>query len=157
MFTLDEWSRFRYTNDSANGVAVVADEASFVIAKTIITKTTSWASNTTTKISGITTTTSEATAKLDYNGKANTELILPYDTSGAVYQCANYEFQNGQKGYLPAFGELILARNKKADIDLAMEAIGGDAYEILCKQGGSVEYIIVILTLILYTIVILKK
>ena len=72
-----------------------------------------WASNTSTDVSGITNITSSATAKTDYNGKANTLAILeayPSDTTSnnaAVY-CNSYTTEGTSAGdwYLPAMGEL---------------------------------------------------
>ena len=74
-----------------------------------------WASNTSTDVSGITNITSLATAKTDYNGKANTLAILeayPSDTTSnnAAVFCYNYApvglESSKNQWYLPAMGEL---------------------------------------------------
>ena len=74
-----------------------------------------WASNTSTDVSGITNITSSATAKTDYNGKANTLAILeayPSDTTSnnAAVFCYNYApvglESSKNQWYLPAMGEL---------------------------------------------------
>ena len=63
-------------------------------------------------VPGVTTTTNIAEARLDVNGKANTEAILAAVANGtiadatAAQYCVGITFANGQQGYLPAAGEL---------------------------------------------------
>lgn len=81
---------------------------------------------------GVTTTEDDAAAKLDVNGKANTEAILAAVTAGtiadapAAQYCAGVTFVNGQQGYLPAAGELQAWYDNKTAVDVCMDAIGGD-------------------------------
>lgn len=127
LFTMEEWEEGGYGASVANGVAVLDSAARFVIAKEKISDTMAWASNTSTIVSGVLTTTDYDTAMKDYAGEANTALIAALGRSGAAYSCANYTFPNGQKGYLPALGEWVVAYKYKADIERAMPLIGGTA------------------------------
>ena len=127
VFSTDGWTDGGFTNDQANGVVVSTDAARFVIAKDNISTSMKWASNTSTLIDGILTTTDETEAKTDFAGKQNTELMLAVDTSGAGYSCANYTFPNGDKGYLPALGEWDITYQNKTAINKAMTLIGGTA------------------------------
>jgi hypothetical protein len=121
------WISGGFGNDAANGVAVIDSRASFVIAKTNITFM-EWASNYLQAVDGVLLTSDRDTAKADYKGAENTKLIVAgYDTGKAAYSCANYEFPNGQKGYLPALGEWVVAKSYKDAIDEAVLLIGGDA------------------------------
>lgn len=126
LFTMAEWEEGSYGTSVANGVAVIDSRASFVIAKTQIGSM-AWSSDTSTLVEGVFTTTDSTIAKTDYAGAANTALIAAIDTSKAAYSCANFEFPNGQKGYLPALGEWAVAYNNKTAIDAAMALIGGTA------------------------------
>ena len=68
------------------------------------------------------------TARTDYAGKANTDIIAASDISEAAYCCVNYEFPNGQKGYLPSAGEWTIVQKNRTAITNAMAAIGGTAF-----------------------------
>lgn len=126
LYTTDQWTAGGFTSDLANGVAVIDDACSFVIAKTdAYDGNIEWGSNTSSAISGVMLTTDKATAQTDYAGASNTELIAA--TSGAAYECANYAFPNGATGYLPALGEWAVAYANKSAINAAMTLIGGTA------------------------------
>lgn len=124
LYTTDQWSAMGFTNDEANGVAVISDNAKFVIAKTSFDAM-AWSSDASNAVEGVMLTSTLETAKTDYAGAANTALIAVGDTSGAALACANFTFPNGAKGYLPALGEWADAYNYKVDIDAAMTLIGG--------------------------------
>lgn len=124
LYTEADWTSGGFGNDEANGVAVVTDNARFVIAKSDLGQM-AWSSNTSTAVDGIMRTSDEATAKTDFAGYNNTQLMLATDTSGAGYSCANFTFPNGDKGYLPALGELNEAYANKSKIDSLMTKIGG--------------------------------
>ena len=124
LHTMEAWTAAGFSNDEANGVAVNAKEAGFVIAKNLL-GTNAWSSNTSDLLEGILTTTNSTEAKKDFAGAANTAIIVAASTSGAAVDCNNYTFPNGAKGYLPASGELYVAYNNKASIDAAMTLIGG--------------------------------
>ena len=123
LYTTNEWTLGGFSNDKANGVAVIASKCAFVIAKADI-GTSAWSSNTSSNVDGVMQTDDEAVAVTDYAGYNNTQLMLATDSSGAGYSCANYTFPNGKKGYLPALGEWNIARNNRSAIDAAMEVIG---------------------------------
>lgn len=125
-YTTDEWSASGFANDQANGVAVISDNAKFVIAKTSLGKM-AWSSDTSNAVEGVMLTSDLATAKTDYAGAANTALIAVDDTNGAALACANFTFPNGAKGYLPALGEWVGAYAYKSDINAAMTLIGETA------------------------------
>lgn len=137
LYTTNEWTLGGFSNDKANGVAVVTSECAFVIAKNDVSSSTSWASDTSTLIDGVITTVDEAAAKADFSGAENTALITSLDTSKAAYLCANFTFPNGKKGYLPALGELWAANNHKTEIKAALSLIGGIA---LTEGSSSVRY-----------------
>ena len=124
LYTEANWTGGGFGNDEANGVAVVTDNARFVIAKNNLGKMV-WSSNVSTAVDGIMLTSDEATAKTDFAGYNNTQLMLATDTRGAGYSCANFSFPNGDKGYLPALGELNEANANKSKIDSLMTKIGG--------------------------------
>lgn len=124
LYTEADWTSGGFSNDAANGVAVVTDNARFVIAKSDLGQM-AWSSDTSTAVDGIMLASDEATAKTDFAGYNNTQLMLATDTSGAGYSCANFSFPNGDKGYLPALGELNEAYANKSKIDSLMTKIGG--------------------------------
>lgn len=133
------WTSGGFSNDEANGVAVITAKASFVIAKTDLGQM-AWSSNTSTLVDGILAATDKTTARDDFAGYNNTQLMLATDTSGAGYSCANYTFPNGNKGYLPALGELKEACDNKSKIVSLMTKIGGDALANTSSYWSSTQY-----------------
>lgn len=127
LYSTDQWTSHGFTNDKANGVAVITNECKFVIAKTQISSDMDWSSDIINAVDGVVLTNDLSIAKADYAGKANTSLIAAIDTSKAAYSCANFKFPNGQKGHLPALGEWVKAYTYKADINAAMLLINGTA------------------------------
>ena len=117
-----------------------------------------WASNTSTDVSGIANLTSYATAKNDYAGKANTLAILeayPSDTTSnnaAVY-CYNYApvglESSKHQWYLPTIGEIeafIKYAGEKVD-DMMLNDIWssseygkGSGWTVNMQTGGDGEY-----------------
>ena len=124
LYTNDEWSTNGFANEEANGVAVIADECSFVIAKEDLPNM-AWSSSSNTLIEGVTTEEWWDVAQKDYAGEINTSEILKTDTGKAVFSCVNFIFPNGQNGYLAAAGEWLIAYNNKSKIEAALIAIGG--------------------------------
>lgn len=125
LVTRDNWS---FSNDDASGVAVKTDNCAFVIAKEEQTSI-QWGGYDI-LVNGCTTTTSESTAKKDYNGKQNTSAIINHlGPSGnyAARYCVEYTFPHGVQGYLPALGELHQAYLNKSEVDACMSLIGGNA------------------------------
>lgn len=126
LYNEEGWTNGGFSNDEANGIAVITTKASFVIAKTDLGKM-QWSSNTSTLVDGILAAVDSNTALTDFAGYNNTQLMLATDSSGAGYSCANYTFPNGDKGYLPAIGELKEAYDNKSKIASLMAKIGGTA------------------------------
>lgn len=132
------WTNGGFSNDEANGVAVITAKASFVIAKNNLGKI-MWSSNTSARVNGILTSSDSTIALTDLAGYDNTQLMLATDTSGAGYSCANYTFPNGNKGYLPALGEWQEAYANKSKIDSLMTKIGGDAFSSYSSYWSSTQ------------------
>lgn len=124
----EEWDTAN--NDLAVGVAVIDENCSFIIEKTVPYSTRiSWGGKGTT-ISGIT---SSGRASLDYAGESNTTKIIDQLGSGnapAAEYCRGRSCTvNGTtlQGYLGAAGEWKTAYNNKSSIDSALSKIGGTA------------------------------
>lgn len=130
LYTTDEWTSEGFSNDLANGIAVISEEAQFVIAKTNASTSSwiTWLPNS--AVDGIMLTSDAAIAKTDYAGFENTSRMInsmSSVTSGAAYLCSNYVFPNGQKGYLPALGEWMIVAKYETEVENALTLIGGDA------------------------------
>lgn len=129
LYTEEEWTAKGFGDDVYNGIAVVTDNAKFVVAKYELGSMMTWLSKTSTLVDGILTTNDKEVAKKDYAGHHNTQLMLATDTSKAGYSCANYEFRNGAKGYLPAAGELYECYKNRATINSIISKIGGQTID----------------------------
>jgi hypothetical protein len=142
LYTTSQWTSEGFSNDLANGVAVCNGEVAFVMAKKVYTYI-EWSSDTTTLIDGVTTTEDKDVAKADFAGKENTKAILKTDTSEAAYRCGNYVFPNGQKGYLPALGELCAAMEYGDEVWDALTLLGMNhstvAYFLSSTQKNATE------------------
>lgn len=139
LYTVEEWLAAKtagtVTNADANGVAVLYSK--YAVCPHVIHPKNStdyliW-SNTSVKVSGVTTTTGGySAARLDVNGRANTEAILAAVTAGtiadapAAQYCAGVTFANDHQGYLPAAGEVKAWQDNKTAVNACMDAIGGD-------------------------------
>lgn len=123
LYDEEGWTNGGFSNDEANGIAVITTKASFVIAKTDLGEI-EWISDVYRSVGGMLTA-DKATALADFAGYDNTQSFLASGLSGACYSCANYTFPNGNKGYLPALGELSEATTIKSKIDSLMTKIGG--------------------------------
>ena len=138
LHTEAEWTAGGYANSDANGVAILSETVSaFVIAKEdAYSDSLKWGGYDKT-ITDIVTTTSSATAVLDYDGTGNTLKIIEQlsgytDSKGTVgapaaEACAAFTFPNGKKGYFPALGEWTGVYNNKTAVVSAMTLIGGTA------------------------------
>lgn len=125
LYTTEEWTAKAFANEVANGVAVVADECRFVVAKEYAQTGGSWASEYNTLIEGVFTTTSKAEALTDFNGLANYALIPKKNNNGAAYKISKYRFPNGAEGYMPSAGEMGVLHNNINEIKAALSQIGG--------------------------------
>lgn len=136
LYTTDDWTSGGYTNEQANGVAVVRPiSGSFVISKEQSSTALAWGGYNKT-ITDIVTSSSNSTAVLDNDGAGNTPKIIEqcngYTSSGitgapAAEYCAGYTFPNGKTGYLGALGEWKAAYDNKTKVNSAMTLIGGTA------------------------------
>ena len=133
LYTAEEWTAAEeagtVTDADANGVAVRYSK--YASCPHIIHPKYSTSSMYFTVVPGITITNSIVTAKLDVNGKANTDALLAAVANGiitraeAAQYCADITFPNGQKGYLPAAGEAQAWLDNITIVDSCMSAIGG--------------------------------
>ena len=134
LYTKDEWTAGGFSNDDANGVAVVrAVSGNFVIAKDESSSKLAFGGYRKT-ITGIVTTTSTSEALLDNDGVGNTPKIIEqcngYTSNNitgapAAEYCANFTFPNNKKGYLGALGEWKAVYNNKTEINNILSLIGG--------------------------------
>lgn len=142
LYTAEEWlaakSAGTVTNADANGVAVLYSKYAVcphVIHPKYSTDCPKWSSNTSVEVPDLPNTLDKATAQLDVNGKANTEAILAAVIAGAIEDapaaqyCADVTFANGQKGYLPAAGELQAWYDNKTAVNACMNAIWGSSVD----------------------------
>ena len=125
----EEWDTAN--NDLAVGVAVIDENCSFVIEKTVSYSYIHWGGQGTT-ISGIVTTTNTNTALIDYTGEANSSIVrdlTPGETNAFNWAYGKTITVNGTTlyGYLGALGEWQTAYNNKSSIDSALSKIGGTA------------------------------
>ena len=128
LFSESEWTAGGYANSDANGVAVLCSDASFVIAKQDASSSSLVWNISGNTVPDIVTSTSSATAVLDFDGAGNTPKIIEYlDSAPAAEACAAFTFPNGKKGYFPALGEWQCAYNNKTAVVSAMNLIGGTA------------------------------
>ena len=149
LYTADEWTAGNFSNDDANGVAVVRPiSGSFVIAKEESSSKLAWGGYNKI-ITGIVTTTSQSEALLDNDGAGNTPKIIEqctgYTYNGvtgvpAAEYCAGYTFPNGKTGYLGALGEWKVAYDNKTKINSAMSLIGGTSFPFDDNYWTSTQY-----------------
>jgi len=137
LHTETEWTAGGYANSDANGVAILSETIpAFVIAKQDVSNIRLMWGGYNKIVPDIVTSTSSATALLDYDGAGNTSKIIEYlagtndgyvDGAPAAEACAAFTFPNGKKGYLPALGEWQYAYDNKTAVVSAMTLIGGTA------------------------------
>ena len=139
LHTEAEWTAAGYTNDVANGVAILsATEPAFVIAKVDASSFLGlkWGGYGK-EITGIVAVANARLAALDLEGYGNTQKIIEQlagytDSQGTVgapaaEACVAYTFPSGAKGYLPALGQWQAAYINKDAVNSALSLIGGTA------------------------------
>lgn len=131
LYTEAQWD----SSKTANGIAVLTDNCRFVMALQDSNSYTEWGSYGT-SVSGITTTTSESEARVDYDGEAQTTVILnelgnSSSAAPSAYYCREFTFPNGKKGYLGAAGEWQAAIDNKEAIESAL---------IKCNSSDGLHY-----------------
>nr|DAI45566.1 MAG TPA: hypothetical protein [Bacteriophage sp.] len=135
LYTTDKWTSGGYSNEDANGVAVVRPiSSSFVIAKEQSSSGLKWGGGNI-NITDVVITSVSSIAVLDNDGVGNTPKIIKqltgvtdyYGTVGApaAEYCAGYTFPNGKTGYLGAVGEWKVTQDNRGKINSAMSLIGG--------------------------------
>lgn len=136
LYTTDDWTTAGFANTEANGVAVLSENARFVMAKGN-QGSSIWSSNINDIVSGVPVTSAYAEASADFNGQKNTEALIATGSCPAATKCADYVFPNGKKGYLPAFGEWMTVKGYISDVESALKLIGGTAIKI---SGSNATY-----------------
>lgn len=134
LFTTEQWSAKGFTNEDANGVVVQANEASFVIAKQEYSNQYRYG-GAGKLLSNVTTASSKEDAALDFDGFGGSEKMIEElagykDSAGVIgaplaEACVNFVFPNGEKGYLPSCGEMLIAAKQKSQVNAALTLIGG--------------------------------
>lgn len=130
------------TDNTALGVVLITDNQRIIIPKADATDGTNttlyWGKNLRGKdVAGITEATDKSVAKTDFNGKANTDAIIAAYGQHSVYMdsrdmckvLASYTEGDFTDWYVPALGQLYEIYNNKADINTALQNIGGTAFE----------------------------
>lgn len=137
LYSANEWDGSK----EANGVAVITDDCSLVVALTdAYSKYCVW--GTRANIAGVNNNDTKATVKKYYNGEAETDAIIANaaNSTAATY-CKNFIFPNGQQGYMGAGGEWWTVLSNKADVITAINACGGTVpskdYWCTTEQVGS--------------------
>ena len=133
LYTESEWDTMKV----ANGIAVVADECSFVIALEDARNDVQWSEygNARSLTCGY-----GDEAVLDFNGLGNTNNMISTasSTNNAAQYCRDYIFPNGQSGYLGAVGEWIAVMNSYDEIEELLSVIDGES--ITEDSWTSTEY-----------------
>ena len=151
LYTESEWTASGNSNDDAEGVCVMrALSGGLIIAKTDASESKLAWGGYSKFISGLDTTVSSADFAKEFDGIGNTSKIIEqldgYTDSQSITgapaaeACADYTFPSGQTGYLPAFGEWILAYDHKAAIVSAMTLIDGSAIKTNDYYWSSTQY-----------------
>ncbi|MBQ4589117.1 MAG: hypothetical protein IJA95_07505 [Bacteroidaceae bacterium] len=123
LYKTDDWTN----QETPNGVAVITEECSFVVALTEASEM---------RISGIDTIALEnymtaisnsTEAKSDYQGALNTANImkLKSGTDYAAGWCNAFWFPSGKNGFLPSLGQMYAAYINKSAVDAALTKAGG--------------------------------
>lgn len=129
LYTSAQWAN----QETPNGIAVLTEECQFVMGLRTMDKTYSISGvGDTDLINGIVASTDINIAKLDLNGYNNTELMIEAtnnNTAYAAYNCKEYTFPNGQKGYLGSAGEWNIILNNFTEIEGLLTACGIELFD----------------------------
>lgn len=124
LYTIREWQENGFTSDDANGVAIVDERASFVVAKEDIGEKLLW-SNEAILVEGVSVASNNLNGFDCINGVQDTQILVELGISPAASACAEYTFPNGSKGYLPAAGEWEVFKSYESSAKEAFNLIGG--------------------------------
>lgn len=131
-----EWKSSGVENDDADGVAVSDGIHRFIIAKKQFTGASGGKG---TLVDGQFTTTDEATAYTDFNGKDNTDAMIASLTSSAAHTIrGRNDFPSGQQGYYGSAGEWRIIQNNRNLIQKLLGTIGAE--ELVTSVQGC-EYL----------------
>lgn len=141
LYTKEQWTENAFSNDKANGVAVVRPISnSFIVAKNRSNEKYAWGGYYM-QVSGVATYWEKAEALLDNNGESNTDNMIErlkdytdedHKITGApaAEACRAFIFPDGKtKGYLGGAGEYAAIFNNKSAISDLSVLIGGDNIE----------------------------
>ena len=143
LYTKDQWISLS-SKPVANGVCVVSGGHIFTIESTDeISVLLAWKNGEYILVDNVLTTSTESTAKKDFNGNSNTGFIVSQLGSSKVpasAYCQSYTFPNGSEGYLPSLGEWQEAYNNKTEIDECISLIDGTAIETSSYYWSSTQH-----------------
>ena len=132
LYSKEEWVNGGFSNELANGVAIsgITTRKGFVVGKINLNTRDKyrWTYGSGSLIVGVLATTSSSTAALDMKGFQNTSLIATDSDNQVARICRNYTFPNGNKGYLPALGELHAVYQNIDEVEDLMKVIGGEVF-----------------------------
>ena len=126
LWTTEEWDG----SAVPNAIAVIADEAKFLIALAQAPSEKSLCNVSRAPLEEYMNGFDRKEAKADYDGAGNTMKIIVVEGSNdfAAGYCDNFIFPDGKtRGYLPSLGQLAIAYRNKAAIAFALRKCGGDA------------------------------
>lgn len=125
--TKTEWDR-GHNPAPANGIAVITEQHSFVIALEISYYAYFW--GTTDYNPNISDVRTEANARLDFSGKQNTVAFI--NANPDIYclfkYCNEFIFPNGQNGYFASIGELCIIADNSVEITEALRSANNYPY-----------------------------
>lgn len=132
-------------NDLAIGVAVVTDNCRFAVSKELpMVNNIAWSDVLRGNVDGLTDYHSSSTARTDYSGQSNTNIIRSQSSgenssNNAAHYCYAQTL-NGQNGYLPATGELYTLRENKTYVNNILTTIGATAIDTVLGNIHSTTY-----------------
>lgn len=139
LWNVDDWDTSN--NANANGVAVITDNVSVIVALNDSDSKMQIAGSNTTRVETYCTEYPlEQYAKLDYEGKTNTSNILKAvsSTSYAAGWCNNYTFPDGiTKGHLPSAGEFYEVNLNRDNVNTALAKCGGSQLQTAYYQTST--------------------
>lgn len=127
LYETDAWTN----QETPNGVAVITEECSFVIALDKASSTMCIHNNTSGALENYMTAIKDETqAKADYDGATNTTNIMKLQsgTNYAAGWCNAFSFPSGKKGFLPSLGQIYAVYNNKDDVNVALSKAGGTEF-----------------------------
>ena len=145
----EEWSEKGFARSEANGIAIIDERASFVLAKVDESSDKSswlWPYE---YVEGVAAADSVEAAYLDYAGYNNTAAFISKYEKGAMYKASQYVFPNGKNGYLPSAGEWKVVKDNYSKVTELLGKVGtnfrlGENYVTSTQKDNSTAYFIYI-------------